>query len=88
MRFNHKQHWKKKAEIPQKLDFLTWSFNISTENSKFCRKNESLSQDIILLDIDLANELYDTEEFLISILCLLLLKIVVLLRNFVNKPVG
>ena len=34
LRFNHKQHWKKKAEIPQKLGFLTWSFNISTENFK------------------------------------------------------
>ena len=59
------------AEIPLKRDFLTWSIQ------NFVRKGKQIDRryDITRL-IDLANKLYDVEQFLDFILCHVLLKII------------
>ena len=66
-----KQHWKNMAEIPLKRDFLTWSIQ------NFVRKGKQFDRryDVTWL-IDLANKLYDVEQFLDFILCHVLLKII------------
>ena len=49
------------AEIPQKLDFLTWIIQIFVRKvQQFVRKY------YIIWSIDLANKLYNIEKFLIS----------------------
>ena len=69
------------TELPQKCDFLTWSIeNFVRKVKQFVRKY------YITWLIDLANKLYDVEKILDSILCIIK-NCLVLLRNFVNKPV-
>ena len=69
------------AKIPQKHGFLSWSIeNLVRKKKQFVRKYYITSL------IDLPNRLYAGERFLISFY-VVLLKILVLFRNFVKKPV-
>ena len=55
--------------------------------SKMYVCNLSLSNMWLLVLIDLANKLYHVEKFLISFYAIFIKNCLVLLRNFVNKPV-
>ena len=68
------------AEIPQKHDFLTWSFqNFVRKVEQFVRKY------YITWLIYLANKLYDIEEFLDFILCHVFLKFVCFIKKLCKQ---